>query len=223
VFRRGTELDLFYESSSGGIDEIHFTDAIGFSPVDGLPRTTGSASSAPGAVVSENGTEVDVFYLGTDGTLRETYFTDATGWIGPLAPVPVPSPAPPPPTSTVTTTTVVTTPVNPPAPAPNAGPRVRVRLSFGWTWNRHGTRLRWVRAFRFPRRARLVVSCAGRGCPYRRLTAAGPGVRRLWRALERHLYRPGDRLSLSISEPGRATETVLVRIRAEALPKLRLE
>jgi hypothetical protein len=48
------------------------------------------------------------------------------------------------------------------------------------------------------------------------------GLPGLWRRLERPLYRPGDRMSITITQPRHLAERAEVRIRAAKVPAVRL-
>lgn len=91
-----------------------------------------------------------------------------------------------------------------------------------WTWNRDITRLHRIKISRVPRDARITVRCHGRGCPRHRAEVSDRHLRRLIRYLDGRRFRAGDRILISISRRGRRTERVSVRIRFEALPKVRL-
>jgi hypothetical protein len=79
-----------------------------------------------------------------------------------------------------------------------------------------------ARAFRFPRRARLAVRCTARGCPRGAVRARRKGLPQLWRHLERLRYRSGDRITITITQPGHVAERAQVQIRAAKLPLVRL-
>lgn len=128
-------------------------------------------------------------------------------------------------------------PPPPPPPAPAASPpsdpvvlvpqhtkvrRLHVRMSMSWTWNRDITRLHRIKISRVPRDATITVRCRGRGCPRHRAEVSDRHLRRLIRYLDGRRFRAGDRILISISRRGRRTERVSVRIRYEALPKVRL-
>jgi len=120
----------------------------------------------------------------------------------------------------------VTTPVPTtilPAPAGHhSRPHVRVKIKISWTWNRRGTRMVHAKAFDFPERARLAVRCTARGCPRGVQRAGRKGLPRLWRRLERLVYRPGDRIILTVTQPRHVAERAEVVIRAAKLPAVRL-
>jgi hypothetical protein len=99
---------------------------------------------------------------------------------------------------------------------------VRVKLMIKWTWNARGTRMVSARAFKFPKRARMAVTCTARGCPHGVTRARRKGLPALWRRLERPLYRPGDVLTITITQPRHVAERAQVRIRPAKLPSVRL-
>jgi hypothetical protein len=132
----------------------------------------------------------------------------------------------PPPTVTVTTPgPVVTVPVTVPVPRPAPRPRaLRTELTMSWTFDRAITKLRKVKVGRFPVRTRLLVRCAGHGCPRpARAIATGPrGVHRVLRDMEGRRYWAGDRLLISLRAFGWRPERVEIEIRSGQVPKVRL-
>ena len=52
--------------------------------------------------------------------------------------------------------------------------------------------------------------------------AGRKGLPRLWRRLERLVYRPGDRIILTVTQPRHVAERAEVLIRAAKLPDVRL-
>ncbi len=74
-------------------------------------------------------------------------------------------------------------------------------------------------SIRAPSGARVVVRCAGRGCPRRRATARAVSARRpvRLRSLER-VYSPGAVLRVYVTLPGRIGKFVRFRIRNGAAP-----
>ncbi|HWF55706.1 MAG TPA: hypothetical protein VG223_13790 [Solirubrobacteraceae bacterium] len=135
-------------------------------------------------------------------------------------PAPTPTtpttPTIPPPVSTAPVVTVPT-----PTPAPTLA-RLRVRMTLSWTWNRGTTRLHRLTLRRLPHDATIVLSCAGRGCPRHAARGTGARLRRFLASVERHRYRAGDRLGLTISERGHRPERIGIRIRYGALPRVRV-
>jgi hypothetical protein len=79
-----------------------------------------------------------------------------------------------------------------------------------------------AKAPHFPKRARLAVRCTARGCPRGVRRVGRKGLPGLWRRLERPLYRPGDRMSITITQPRHLAERAEVRIRAAKVPAVRL-
>jgi hypothetical protein len=258
VFGGGHDVDVFVRGQDGGLWEIVYDDARGWSSWFEIPATNGALASAPATVVTAGGTEFDVFYAGTDGGLWETSYTGVNGW---HPPVEIPGTAgtlgsaptaalyggaldvfylsrnsgllqatltasgwhgPSVPANPAVSTTPVPTTISPPVPAPHTRPRVRVRLTFSWTWSHRGTHMRHARAAGFPAQATITVRCTGRGCPKRPDTAKRRGLGRLWHVLERRVFRPGQRLTIAITERGHLPERVRVRIRSGAIPVARL-
>jgi hypothetical protein len=169
--------------------------------------------------VFRNGTEVDVYYQSANGALRESVYSDGGGWSGALTVGGAPAPTPP---SGPSGTTPVPTTILPAAGGRHSRPRVRVKLTIRWTWTRRGTRMVSARASRFPKRARVAVRCTARGCPHGVQRAGRKGLPALWRRLERPLYRTGDRLTITITQPHHLAERAEVRIRAARVPAVRL-
>lgn len=129
--------------------------------------------------------------------------------------VPLPT-APPPPAPTIVYVPVVVY-----VPAPRGPHRVKVRLVMSWTWNGPKTRLFAVSAKRLPRRAAIVVSCRGRGCPARAHVASAH-VKHLLRSLAGQTYRAGDRVFITIRARREVPERVEVVIRYGREPRAKL-
>jgi hypothetical protein len=138
----------------------------------------------------------------------------------PLVPPSPSSPSPPQlPVSTVPTSTTL------PLPAGAHHRRVlRVKIVLSWTWSGASTRLVKARFGRLPRGATIRVSCRGRGqaCRPRAVAAGTRGLRRLARALDGRVYRAGDRLLVTVSKPGYASERAQIRIRYGRIPAVGL-
>jgi hypothetical protein len=114
---------------------------------------------------------------------------------------------------------VVTVP--PPKPTPHHHLRlVNVKVTFRWTIYFNRTLIHWVRFGRMSSRARVEFECRGRGCPWRKRTSTTRKLRRLKRAIDSRSFRPGDRLSITITEPGRVAERAELRFRAGARPSV---
>ncbi len=127
-----------------------------------------------------------------------------------------PPPAPTPPTSTPPSDPVVN------VPQPTKVRRLHVQMSMSWTWDRDVTRLHRIKISRVPHQATINVRCRGRGCPRHRVAVSRRHLERLLRYLDGRRFRAGDRVYIWISRPGRRTESVGIRIRYGALPKVRL-
>ena len=212
VYDEGSAVDVFYRGTDGGIRQIVFDESWSPSPYE-VPGTAGTAASAPAAVVYDGGSELDVFYMASSNALLQIAYSDAGGWSGPLVPQPVvttPSP----------TTVTPPAPSSPSQPASHSRPRVRVKLTIAWVWNRLSTRVRGAHAFRFPAQARIALRCDGRGCPRQVLRAGRRQLPSLWRALERPTYRPGDTITITITQPEHLAERAQIRIRAGAEPSV---
>ena len=100
------------------------------------------------------------------------------------------------------------------------GLRVGVWMSWKWAYART-----WLAGLQFrhlPRRATVQVSCRGRGCAGRLVSASSGRLGRLLRSLERRTYWAGDRLAITISKPGYKPERASVQIRYGLVPTLKL-
>lgn len=147
---------------------------------------------------------------------------------------------PAPPTATTPTTTTSPTPIH--ARAPTSGsvtfdlPGVRVSISVRWRFNGSVSWMSAAAVRRFPRDARLTISCAGaHGCPTRTIRRHGRRIRRRERfsatgrhvrAMMRHLvgrrFRVGARVIFSVTEAGHRPERSEAIIRRGASPRSRV-
>ncbi len=83
---------------------------------------------------------------------------------------------------------------------------------------RRHTRL-WRLRVSLPAKARIAVSCVGRGCPrLQQLSAGRRGLKRLLLALRGRVYRAGDRVYLVITAPGYQPERAECLIRNGQMP-----
>jgi len=131
-----------------------------------------------------------------------------------------PAPPPPPPTPIHKHPPVSTTP-----PTLLRLPGVKVRISLRWRYDGKVTSIHSAKVTRFPRPARLTVTCLGRrGCPTRHVTvhhrrvvrrarfsADGRHVRALLRHLVGRRFHAGDRVVFTVSERGHRS------VRSEAI------
>jgi hypothetical protein len=104
-------------------------------------------------------------------------------------------------------------------------PGVRVRISLRWHYDGRVTTIRSASVTRFPRRARLTVTCEGRhGCPTRRVmvhhrrvarrtrfSADGSHLHAMLRRLIGRRFHAGDRVVFTVSERGHRS------VRSEAI------
>jgi hypothetical protein len=231
VFRSDTQVDVFYRDAADGIAQSWYVSDQGWHGPLEVMGTAGTAASPPTEAVWRSGSELDVFYFSTAGALTQLAYANGA-WNGPavptsaavtppVAPTPPassPSPSPSPSGAAQSTPTTIT----PPPVTRHARPRVRVTLAITWRWSTAGTRIRRVRVFGFPVRARLTVACAGRGCPPRAERASRRGLSRLWRRLEGWVYQPGDRITITITEPGFIRERARVHIWRDRTPTAQL-
>lgn len=132
----------------------------------------------------------------------------------------VPCPATPPPTTTTTTTPSKPDPVVY-VPSPTKFPRLRVRVIMHWTWDYAITRLHDISVPRMPRDATFWIRCKGRGCRGEE-HADRRRLRRLFRKLDGHRYRAGDRILITITEHRHKAERVQIEIRDGRGPAARL-
>jgi hypothetical protein len=200
--------DVFWEGTNA---KLWQGDGNGSSWAGPTEAGLGPMSSAPTVAVASPDEE-DVFWVGTDSTLWEARYVNRT-WtsvesIGSMIP-----PAP-----------VQTAPVPVTIQPPKAGPprRIRVKIVMGWSWNGIRTRLRTLHFGRLPGRATIRVTCHGRACPRRLGTVHHRHLRALIRSLEARVFRAGQRLTITVSAPGRIPERAQVVIRDGALPLAKL-
>lgn len=133
-----------------------------------------------------------------------------------FTPCPPPPPPPAPPPSTAPQAPVVSVPVK------SKLPRLRVKMTMDWTWNRGTTRLHRITLTRFPRRAKLIVGCHGKGCSRHATKSDSRQLKRVTRSLDGRRYRAGNKLLITVWERGFKSEVVRVQIRWGALPKVKL-
>jgi hypothetical protein len=107
----------------------------------------------------------------------------------------------------------------PPPPARHHRHYVRVKIPYRYRYRYGRTQIVWMRFDRLSRRGEVRLSCSGRGCPFRSRTASRRHLRGLERSLSNRWFRAGDRLTITVSEPGRVSERVGLRFRAGAKPK----
>jgi hypothetical protein len=136
------------------------------------------------------------------------------------------------PTTPTTTTPVATTPSTTPPPGPvvtipvetknRALSRLRVRMTLSWTWDEGITRLHAITVHRFPRQAKMSISCKGAGCPEHTLHAVGRRLSRLLHAVDGYSFHAGDRLEIVIAERHFRTIRVGITIVSGAAPRVRV-
>lgn len=98
---------------------------------------------------------------------------------------------------------------------------VNVPVVIGWSWSGRQTVLRHVTIGHLARRAQVRLTCAGAGCPWKKLSASRRSVARLQRRLAGIHFSSGDVLTLTIAVPGRIGEHARVRIRNGRGPLVR--
>lgn len=98
---------------------------------------------------------------------------------------------------------------------------VNVAVAIRWSWAGRQTVLRRITIMRLPRRARVGLTCAGRGCPWHGLSAPWRSVGRLKGRLAGTRFRSGDVLTLTIAVPGRISERARLKIRDGHKPLVR--
>jgi hypothetical protein len=101
--------------------------------------------------------------------------------------------------------------------------RVDVRAKLVWHFVHRRTELRTIRFDRkLPRNTRLSLTCAGHGCPVRRLATGRRSLRLFLTALHGRQFRPGDTLILTFSRPHRLPERVQLTMRAHRKPLVKV-
>lgn len=96
---------------------------------------------------------------------------------------------------------------------------VRVKIPYRYRYRYGRTLIVWMRFDRLSHRAKVRLTCSGRGCPWRSRTDSWRHLRRLERSISNRWFRAGDRLMITVSEPGRVAERVGLRFRVGAKPK----
>jgi hypothetical protein len=106
-------------------------------------------------------------------------------------------------------------------PRPTRG--VKARFVISWDWATRTTLLRSIEARRLPRSARVSVRCLGPHCPRLHVRrASGRHVRGLLHALGGRRFRAGDRILLTVRQPHRRAERIVLLIRRGRIPRARL-
>jgi hypothetical protein len=189
-----------WDSTSWNGVNLNGPTSVGFGPMASAPTV---AAAAPD--------EYDVFWVGTDSNLWEARLVGQT-WVseqslGPMVP---PAPAP--------TTVTVTSP-----PAVGSARQISLEILMKWKWRGIHTRLRRVRwVGSFPARSTVHVTCHGRDCPRRVMTAGHRHLLKLIRSLEASVFHAGERLTITVSAPGWLSERAQVKIRDGKLPVAKL-
>jgi hypothetical protein len=110
-----------------------------------------------------------------------------------------------------------------PLVTPRPAKGVRAQFVMLWHWAGKRTTLRSITVRKLPRRARVRVSCAGRGCPrLRTKSATRRHMKRLLSSLRGRSFRAGDRLELTVTAPRLKSEKVQLTVRNNRIPKARL-
>jgi hypothetical protein len=195
-----------WDSTSWNGVNLNGPTSVGFGPM----------ASAP-TVAAVPPDEYDVLWIGTDSNLWEARLVGQT-WtseqsLGPMVPAPAPPPSPQPAPRPVTVT------LTPPPALPG---HVRVKILLSWVFSGIHSRLSKMRFGRLPAGATITVACRGRGCPKRPASVDRRHLRRLISSLEARRYRAGQRLTITITAPGRISERARVRIRDGRLPVAKL-
>jgi hypothetical protein len=194
-------------------------------------RTTGRCAPISGAttrtyavVADDAGSVLRVRLQASNGGGSADARSAATAVIAPApqpaaAPTPTPSPTPAPTPAAAAPPAPAPVPSPPPVAAPQPPgapplldpfPVVRIKGLFTATGSR--ITLFTVKA---PRRARVTVSCRGRGCPRHRYRPAAGSAR--LRPFERSL-RAGTRLVVVVAEPGFVGKYTVIVIRRHVAP-----
>jgi hypothetical protein len=131
-------------------------------------------------------------------------------------PIPVPTATP-----SAPATTSIPQPISPSRPHARL---IHTRLRFEWRWRHASTRLRKVTIGHLPRTATIRIACrgTGSGCRRRALAATPKHIRRLIRSLTGRIYRPGDRISVSVTARGYQPIRARITIRSNKIPTVEL-
>lgn len=152
------------------------------------------------------------FHFASNDPNCEGHNTD--GLMGYALEQPIPLPAP------TSTTPPVTTVPQPVAPTGSHARLLGVKLKFYWHWVRSTTRLRKVLIHRMPAAATIHITCRGKGsgCRARAVSAKRRGLRRLIHTLTGRVYRPRDRILVSVTARGFQPLRAQITIRFNKIP-----
>jgi len=227
VSANGTQVFVFYAGANGGLFDTSYSGATGWTAPAQVPGTAGTVGTAPAAVTYAG--SIDVFYLSSNTGLLQVSSPNGVSWQGPVVPAPptpTPTPAPTPapaPTSAPAppdTTPVAVTTIGSSTKKHGSRPRVQAKVMITWKWTSRGTWIERVMTPDFPARGRVTVVCSGPACPLT-VSASRRRLGRLWKSLEHHRFRRGDKLMIEITEPGHSAERGQFRIRQGKIPLLK--
>jgi hypothetical protein len=215
--------DVYFEAPNGSLHEVAWTPATGFRREVAVTGA-GSLASAPSATFDSANDSQDVYFEAPNGSLHEVAWTPTTGFrrsVAVTAPGTLALPSSPaPPARGSTTLEPPTPPAHPHHRARRR--RLRVKITLHWRWSGRHTRLVAVTFGRLPRGAEFEISCRGRRCPSRAMSAR---AHRFSRRLLTHgdiVYTAGDRLIVVLRAPNYKAERAAVRIRRGRIPAARL-
>lgn len=92
--------------------------------------------------------------------------------------------------------------------------KLHAHLTLAWRWTLKRSTLTGIRASHLPARARVALTCKGKGCPFRTRWATRGKLKRL----AHHSFRPGDTLTIRISARGDKPERARLKIRRGKVP-----
>lgn len=98
---------------------------------------------------------------------------------------------------------------------------VNVPVVIGWSWWRARTTLRHITFGKLSRRAHVILTCRGRGCPWKKLRAPSKSIRKLTRRLAGDRFTSTDTVMLTITVPHRISERARIRMRTNRVPLVR--
>jgi hypothetical protein len=218
----GTGRLVFTATDAGGPGVYSVTVSLDGRPVwSGTPDANGGACAAVGADPASGAlmfdhrqpcpqtvaVDVPVATAGLPDGPHElkAIIADAAGNVSPVL------------DQTITTSNPQLTPV------PTGARAIHARFRISWRWDGPRTLLRAISVSGLPGTAEVALACRGRGCPrLRRRRARAGHVGRLLGELHGRTFRAGDRLLITVTEPGHRTERIALTIRENRIPAARL-
>jgi hypothetical protein len=108
------------------------------------------------------------------------------------------------------------------APTPRGRHSVHAHFLFYWRWNAARTELYRMTITGMPRRARLQITCSGRGCHAPTFHTTIAHGRWLVSETGHRSFRAGDRLLITVKAPNLKAERIKIMIRNGSKPTTRL-